>query len=869
MDSENDLLSVIDKKQNKLYRYSKQTLSKPEVITLPEHMKDSIISIWKEQLISFYSPSYGALIVSLFDIRSKKTVLSKKAFSEDIPLELFASYLDVKKANLQNTALYKRYEKMMSAEEHPALSYVLWECSDGSKYIREKRSILVKKDKWGTVIFRRDTKHKYSMQFRIDQKHNTVATWSESTGRGEIFSDDFVLLIDATTGKVKKKIQVKKLVAFGFAGDYFFTQSSRKPVPNGAGLSLLVHGPISLYNGSSGVYVKSVDLPNKDLKINSLSHTKSYMAFDDIKRGKSFVNVFDLEKGESIAYLERYRFSPTVFTPDDRLIYKNKFNKFVLFDLNEKKDIYLFKEMLLVPHFINPKIMAFLTSPGKVSLYDYRMKKKLADAITFRDGWIIITPEGYFTGGGNFADKISFLDTWGNIYDTNQIYDGFFRPDLVKLKLDGSDINVFLHDTVLENALKNPPPKLLFGTVENQEVNRSEFMTAFFKTDRKKVKITFEVKENGGGVGLIRIYQEGKLIKTIGKGKIEKKSANIDTVLEQEKLDALQKVKQAKYEEEQNKLHLASLASRSVTGELSIEETIAKPETKSIHNESGRYTIAVELRSGKNEISIEAFNKTNTVTSYRESITIEADIPKKKPKLYAIIAGVNTFESPSIKNLKYSENDAKAIKELVQQQMKTVFEDVNVTYLTGSDVTKENILNAAKEISEHAGLEDTVLFYISTHGRAARGKLYLVPYNNKSFRNWIDFGQMFKAIQSIKALKQLFVIDACESGKANDIVSSVYDSRASVLAKSSGVHMLLATTKGTYAFEHVDKNIKHGVFTYKILEALKEKTTDLNRDNMISVIELSKKLKEPGNNADYQYPVIRNVGNDISLERVK
>jgi hypothetical protein len=80
--------------------------------------------------------------------------------------------------------------------------------------------------------------------------------------------------------------------------------------------------------------------------------------------------------------------------------------------------------------------------------------------------------------------------------------------------------------------------------------------------------------------------------------------------------------------------------------------------------------------------------------------------------------------------------------------------------------------------------------------------------------------------------------------------------------------MLLATTKGTYAFEHADKNIKHGVFTYKILEALKEKTTDLNRDNVISVIELSKKLKKAGSNTDYQYPVIRNVGNDILLERI-
>jgi uncharacterized caspase-like protein len=200
--------------------------------------------------------------------------------------------------------------------------------------------------------------------------------------------------------------------------------------------------------------------------------------------------------------------------------------------------------------------------------------------------------------------------------------------------------------------------------------------------------------------------------------------------------------------------------------------------------------------------------------------------------------------------------------------MNTVFEEVEVIDLSGENLTKNNIFKAIQKIASKAKLTDTILFYISTHGRAARGKLYLVPQNNKLVKSWIDFEQTFKAVQSIKALNQVFIIDACESGKANDIVSSVYDSRASVLAKSSGVHMLLATTKGSYAFEHPDKDIQHGVFTYKILQLLKDRVTDMNGDNMISIFELSKKLKEKEYNEVYQYPVIRNVGSDIILEKV-
>ncbi len=63
--------------------------------------------------------------------------------------------------------------------------------------------------------------------------------------------------------------------------------------------------------------------------------------------------------------------------------------------------------------------------------------------------------------------------------------------------------------------------------------------------------------------------------------------------------------------------------------------------------------------------------------------------------------------------------------------------------------------------------------------------------------------------------------------------------------------MPLATTRGTFAFEHEDPTVHNGVSTYKILQTLRKKTTDINRDKTISILELSKKLKEPGNDTDY------------------
>jgi hypothetical protein len=395
-------------------------------------------------------------------------------------------------------------------------------------------------------------------------------------------------------------------------------------------------------------------------------------------------------------------------------------------------------------------------------------------------------------------------------------------------------------------VLQNPPPTI-------------QFKHKTLTTDKNKFKIPFTIKDNKGGVGVIRIYQEGKLIQTIGDGNITRASANYDAVTEQNRLDKLN---------QKNQKNLVALLSKSIPIEQSIAKSNAK--SKSVTNKAGDYTIEIDLVSGKNEIAIEAFNKTNTVASFRETMSVEANIPKKEPTLYAIVIGVDNFEEINEKlHLNYAQKDALIFKKAIEKNSNKSFSAIEIEHLEGKHVTQENIYKAIKTISHKAKLEDTIIFYISTHGRAVNGDLYLVPYNNGDSKNWLQFSQLFDAVQSIKALNQIFIVDACESGQANDIVSSVYDSRASVLAKSAGVHMLLATTKGAAAFEPKQGSNKVNTFTQRILRAMEDKTTDTNSDNLISIVEISNRLKSNMNEVEYQYPIIRNVGSDVKLLKVQ
>jgi WD40 repeat protein len=507
----------------------------------------------------------------------------------------------------------------------------------------------------------------------------------------------------------------------------------------------------------------------------------------------------------------------------------------------------------------NESIMEFWDLKDLKDNEFHKLFPKLSLYINENNEWVMWTPEGYFNSSENGYKNIGFHINQGYDKDAKwveieKLYDHFYRPDLVKLVLDGKDITPYTKGLSYIDVLKNPAPDIKITRVNNKRIKNSNI-----NHYKNKIKLEFNVKQvDKGGVGLIRIYQEGKLVKTIGEGKINRASANVAEDLKTEKL-----AKKAKDEQEKYLAINEENVTKSMNGTIDNSELIKNINIKESSDNSGLHKILLPLKAGKNQIEIEAFNKTNTVASIREKFTVNAKIKKRKPVVYAIIAGVNKFQDTKrFKNLKYSENDARAIRDMLKLKIR---EKVVPTLLLGKDFTKENLYKAIKKIKSKARLEDKIVFYVSTHGKASRGNLYIVPQNNKFVRDFIKFENMFKQIQSISALDQVFIIDACESGKAKDIVSSIYDSKASVLAKQSGVHVLLATSKGTFAFEHPNPKIKHGVFTNNILKALEDRNTDKNRDKKISVIELSKVLRSPKYTTKHQYPVIRNVGQDTKI----
>jgi len=172
---------------------------------------------------------------------------------------------------------------------------------------------------------------------------------------------------------------------------------------------------------------------------------------------------------------------------------------------------------------------------GDINLYSNfpTLYPQLSLFTTKSNEWIAWTNEGYFNASEKGMKFIYFHLNQGAEKEAKatplaRLYDHFFRPDLIQLKLDGNETKYqeAIKGLDFKVALNNPPPTIKFDKTVS-------------KTTKKKIKLSFSVKDETGGIGLIRVYQEGKLIKTLGNGKVNasRAVANYVTRMEQDEND--------------------------------------------------------------------------------------------------------------------------------------------------------------------------------------------------------------------------------------------------------------------------------------------------------------------------------------------
>jgi len=476
-------------------------------------------------------------------------------------------------------------------------------------------------------------------------------------------------------------------------------------------------------------------------------------------------------------------------------------------------------------------------SDGSIAVWNEDQSHLLVRHVPFADGeWITATPKGYFNASSPKAAEHLNIRQGLNVYGINQFYDVFYRPDIVKAALAGKDTSSMVTLTI-DEAIKNPPPM-----IEKAEAPASS------KAD--KVKVAYTIKSEGGGIGEVRVFHNGKLVKSDGfiRNAPQELFAKNASELTSEALEG--------------EMRSISIKAKKDKNFKRITETAAKPDLFEDF-------VEIEPIPGENEVAIIAFNAQNSVQSLTKTVTFKSDKAPVKPRLHILTVGIDQYKDVS-SNLKYAVKDSTDMASKLKAQAASIYgaENIFVTSIANASASRAGILSKIKEVSANVKPTDHFVLFVASHGVLLGDQYYMVTNDYDGTLNpskLISSNEIVDLSKQIKALSQLYIIDTCHAGGMDGVVSGLYDARMSVLAKKMGLHVFASSNSVEQALDGYKGN---GLFTHTLLDALNNNTkADKNTDKQVSLMELgsyskaeTKQIAEGLGHA--QEPLIINFGQD-------
>ena len=568
-------------------------------------------------------------------------------------------------------------------------------------------------------------------------------------------------------------------------------------------------GVIELFNLNSGELCREYnttgglsDPPEARIYDIAVSPDNRFVAMlsDDVD---AYAGVWDLESGEylsrSAPWHGRNRITQVLFPDDDRLL--------------------------------------TLSLDGTARLWDVEKMSEIARFIAFPDGeWIVMTPEGYYNSSARGHERVT-VRIGGNIYSMDQFYDVFYRPDLVEYRLQGGQLREVAPYTLAE-VLTSPPPAVTLAELPEN-------------TDRQAMEVPFTVRSQGGGIGDVRVFVNGKLVRSDGfyralEHEHYEQMASLETMNGRDLL-----------EQNRNFMVMPTQGHGAAVGLDRVD----------IYED----TVVVDLVPGENTITICAFNGDNTVQSTLATVTVTCTAEAPPPHLYIIAVGIDDYSGEE-NDLAYAVRDARDVAAKIKVAAASLFSTGNIhtTVLLDAEATREGILAAMKDVADKTLPGDSFVLFLAGHGILAGDEYSFVTQDFEGSLSrgcLVTSADLVEASKRIKAMSQLMILDTCHAGGVDYLVSGLYDARISTLARQLGLHIYAACSSTEQALDGFEGN---GLFTHTLLEGLGNPQVDIDADDLVGAIELGafardRTLDISGGLGFEQRPVIVNFGEDMAI----
>ncbi len=288
-------------------------------------------------------------------------------------------------------------------------------------------------------------------------------------------------------------------------------------------------------------------------------------------------------------------------------------------------------------------------------------------------------------------------------------------------------------------------------------------------------------------------------------------------------------------------------------------------------------TYEVELISGQNILRASAFSKERIESRPAESeVIFEGE--GNPANCFVLSIGINKYQNSSL-NLNYARADADNFTSLLGAAENKLFANVETYTLFDKQATRENILGALESIAAEADPSDVFFFFYAGHGSMVNDSFYFIPtecvrlYDEASLQQQAIRDEVIREkFKEIQALKQVVIVDACQSGGSAEVLAqrgAGNEKAIAQLSRSAGVHVMASAGSEQFATEF--KELGHGLFTFVLLEALRGNADGAPADNRVTIFELKSYLDSvvPDLSEKYkgkpQYPYTFSRGHDFPL----
>ncbi len=530
--------------------------------------------------------------------------------------------------------------------------------------------------------------------------------------------------------------------------------------------------------------------------------------------------------------LNRYAAIKLAFSPDNKQVFYTESNRVYFYDIAARKRVpgefnesqSLFWSVGYFP--ADPTYGLSVGEDGRIMLWNTREARRLATFYIFNDteDWVCIAPGGLFDASPGGLQRL-YYTKGKEIIPLEQLYEKYFTPGLITQIISGIKPEPEKKEDDIIFLKKPPTVKLKYQDKQRNLVVEDEVPT--HNTTSTPVTVIVEAFAPDDVIDEIRLYHNGKLYGATSRN-------------------------------------------------LVVEDDKKQQESQ---------TFTISLIPGENRLKAIALNSQRTesapaelIVNYTPAAPTPAPPTVSDIDLYGLVIGINKYKNPKY-NLNYAVADAGAFREQIQQMSGAIFKSIQVDFIVDEHATQTKIIEAFERIKAAAQPKDVFVFYYAGHGVLNdRREFFLVPHdvtqlygNNEALASkGLSAAQLQQFSKEIKAQKQLYLLDACQSAGAIEqfaLRGAAEEKAIAQLARATGTHWLTASGSEQFASEFAQ--LGHGVFTYALLEGLKGKADTGDRKITVKEIDAYLQSVVPELTAKYkgspQYPASYGFGNDFPL----